>query len=134
VPRPPVSDNASAILAKPNAAVMATTRPDGQLVMVGTWYLWENERLLLNMYKTRKRVARLAHDPRVSLTVLDRDDVRTYVSLYGKVAETLDDIDCRDIDRLSMRYDGVPWADRAAERVTFLIDVERWHGWGAART
>ena len=109
MPKPPVPDSVSAILATPNPAVMATIRSDGQPIMVACWYLWESGRILLNMDKRRKRVARLAVDPRLSLAALDADDWTTYVSLQGRVVESFDDVDGRDIDRLSMHYDGVPY-------------------------
>jgi PPOX class probable F420-dependent enzyme len=121
-------------LAKPNPAVMATVRPDGQPITVATWYLWEDGRILLNMDRRRKRVARLAVDPRVTLTVLDAEDWTTYVGLIGRVSDSFDDLDRRDIDRLSMHYDGVPFGTRDTERVTFLVDVDRWYGWGAVQT
>jgi PPOX class probable F420-dependent enzyme len=134
MPKPPVPESVSAILIRPNPAVMATVRSDGQPIMVATWYLWENGRILLNMDKRRKRVARLAVDPRVTLTVLAAEDWTTYVSLLGRVSDSFDDLDRHDIDRLSMHYDGVPFGTRDTERVTFLVDVDYWHGWGAART
>jgi PPOX class probable F420-dependent enzyme len=134
MPKPPVPEHVSAILARPNPAVMATIRTDGQPIMVACWYLWENGRVMLNMDKRRKRVARLAVEPRLTLTVLAAEDWTTYVSLQGRVAETFDDVERRDIDRLSLHYDGVPFDTRDTERVTFLVDVDYWHGWGEARS
>jgi hypothetical protein len=39
VAKPPLPEKVSELLAKPNAAVIATVRPDGQPVSVATWYL-----------------------------------------------------------------------------------------------
>ena len=37
------------------------------------------------------------------------------------------------IDRLSTHYGGRPYPDRESPRTSAWFDVERWHGWGAAR-
>jgi PPOX class probable F420-dependent enzyme len=131
MPKPPVPNAVDRLLAGPNKAVMATVGPTGDPLLVATWYLWEHGRILLNMYKDRKRVARLAEDPRVSLLVLADEDWTTYVSLRGRVTETYDDVDCRDINRISMHYDGMPFDVAPGRgRVSFLVDVDRWFGWG----
>jgi PPOX class probable F420-dependent enzyme len=134
MPKPPVSDAVSKLLAEPSKAVMATSGTDGRPVLVATWYLWENGRILLNMYKDRKRAARLAQDPQVSLLVLSDADWTTYVSLRGRVVESYDDVDARDINRISLHYDGVPFAVAPGrERVSFLVEIDRWFGWGDLR-
>jgi PPOX class probable F420-dependent enzyme len=131
VPRPPVPEEINELLAKPNPAVIASVRPDGQPVSVATWYLWENGRILVNMDEGRKRLDYLRNDPRVTLTVLDADDWHTHVSLQGTVAELVDDPDLTDIDRLARRYLGRDYPVRDRKRVSAWIEVARWHGWGA---
>ena len=61
--------------------------------------------MLLNMDATRKRLEHLRRDPRVSLTVLQKDDWYTHVTLFGVVERLEDDPDLADIDRLSLRYE-----------------------------
>jgi len=133
VPRPPLPAEVGVLLAQPNPAVIASSRPDGQTVSVATWYLWENDRLLVNMDAGRKRLAYLRSDPRVSLTALAADDWYTHVSVQGRVVELLDDADLVDIDRISVHYTGNPYRVRDRARVSAWVDVDRWHGWGAAR-
>ena len=70
-----------------------------------TWYLWEDDgRVLINMDEGRVRLKHLRRDPRVSLTVLDKDDWYTLVTLIGRVAEIGEDEGLSGIDRLSQRY------------------------------
>ena len=71
MPRPPVPPELDAFLARPNAAVIATVRPDGGPVTVATWYDWKDGRVLVNMDAGRRRLAHLRADPRVSLTIMD---------------------------------------------------------------
>jgi PPOX class probable F420-dependent enzyme len=129
VPRPPLPPRLDAFLAKPNAAVIATVRPDGSPVTVATWYDWEGGRVLVNMDEGRRRIARLRANPRVSLTVLDMPNWGSHVSLQGRVVSLEDDPDLRDIDRLSMRYLGEPYPQRDRRRVSAWIEIERWHAW-----
>ena len=134
MPTPPLPDDLRRLLEKPNPAVIATVRPDGQPVSVATWYLLDGDRILVSMDATRKRLQHLRRDPRVALTALDKDNWETHVSVVGHVAEMVDDEDLSDIDRLSRRYRGRPYPDRTSPRVSAWIDIERYHGWGAART
>lgn len=132
MPKPPLPEEVSQLLAKPNPSVIATVRPDGQPVSVATWYLWENGRVLVNMDEGRKRLDYIRAEPRVTLTVLDADDWYTHVSLQGRVTNLVDDPDLTDIDRIAQHYIGKPYPSRQRHRISAWIEVERWHGWGAA--
>jgi Pyridoxamine 5'-phosphate oxidase len=77
---------------------------------VPTWYLYEDGRILVNGDVGRKRLDHLHRDPRVSLTVLDRADRGTHVSIQGRVTEFAEDTEFADIDRISMHYTGTPYA------------------------
>ena len=59
MPTGPLPDALRALLAKPNPAVIATVRPDGQPVSVATWYLLDGDRVLVNMDEGRKRLEHL---------------------------------------------------------------------------
>jgi len=115
-------------LKRPNAAVIATLRPDGYPMTVVTWYDWEDGRVLVNMNEVRSRLAWMRRDPRVSLTVFD-DDWYRHVSLYGDAVDIRPDLDLMDIDRLAMRYTGRRFGDREAKRVSAWIEPKGWHGW-----
>jgi hypothetical protein len=65
--------------------------------------------------------------------VLDGQAWYTHVSLRGSVAEWRDDPDLTDIDRLSQHYIGRPYTNRERGRVSALIEMEHWHGWGAVQ-
>jgi len=133
VPRPPLTEQASALLAKPNPAVITTVRPDGQPVSVATWYLWEDGRVLVNMDEGRRRLAYLRADPRVSLSALDEAGWYSHVSVQGRVVEMYDDEGLADIDRLAQHYTGKPYRNRDRGRVSAWIEVDSWHGWGSPR-
>jgi PPOX class probable F420-dependent enzyme len=133
VPTSPLPPELRDLLAKPNPAVIATVREDGRPVTVATWYVLDGDRVLVNMDEGRKRLDHLRQDPRVSLTVLDEANWYTHVSLQGRVVEMSDDTDYSGIDRLSRHYGGNPYPDHQRGRVNAWIEIDRWHGWGAAK-
>nr|WP_218885528.1 PPOX class F420-dependent oxidoreductase [Kineococcus aurantiacus] len=126
-----MTPDAAELLAKPNPAVMATIHPDGHPVTVATWYLFEEGRLVLNLDATRARLRHLRANPAVSLTALAEGDWYTHVSVQGRVVEIRDDEGLADIDRVSRHYTGKPYPNRESPRVTVVVEVEHWHGWGA---
>lgn len=132
MPVPPLPDDAAALLARPNPAVMATTAGDGRPVTVATWYLVEDDgTILLNLEAGRARLKHLRSDPRVSLTALAEEDWYTHVSVQGRVISIAEDEGLRDIDRLSRHYTGHDYPHRDRRRVSVRVTVDRWHGWGA---
>lgn len=133
MPTSPLPGTLRDLLAKPNPAVIATLRPDGQPVTVATWYLLDGDRMLVNMDAGRKRLDYLRSDDRVSLTVLDSADWYTHLSIQGRVVDLADDHDLAWIDRISAHYTGGPYPVRHRGRVNAWIEIDRWHGWGAAR-
>lgn len=134
MPVPPLPDDVAALLARPNAAVMATVAADGRPVTVATWYLLEADgTILLNLDAGRARLKHLRRDPRVSLTALAEGDWYTHVSVQGTVVTIADDEGLVDIDRLSRHYTGNAYPTRDRARVSVTVRVDRWHGWGAAK-
>ncbi|MFD8278825.1 PPOX class F420-dependent oxidoreductase [Streptomyces solisilvae] len=127
---PPLPEAAVAMLEKPNPAVIATIRSDGQPVSTATWYLWDDGRVLVNMDEGRKRLSHIRNDPRVTLTVIDEANWYNHISLIGRVVEIEDDKDLTGIDRLSRQYLGQEYPRRDRGRVSAWIEIDRWHGWG----
>jgi PPOX class probable F420-dependent enzyme len=115
-------------LKQPNPAVVACIRPDGFPMTVATWYEWRDGLILLNMNESRSRLVWMRANPKVSVTVLGKDWYR-HVSLWGSIVRIVDDIDLADIDSLSRRYRGKPFANRTAKRVSAWIEPHGWHGW-----
>jgi PPOX class probable F420-dependent enzyme len=132
MPKTPVPGPIAEFLSRPNPSVFASNRPDGQPVSVATWYLFENDRILVNLASVRKRLEYLEADPRVSLTVLDGDSWYSHVSLQGRIVSTEQDSDQSVIDRISRHYTGSDYGVRDQQRVSCWIEIDRWHAWGAA--
>jgi PPOX class probable F420-dependent enzyme len=134
VPKPPLPTETLELFRRPNPAVVAVVLPDGQPVSVATWYLVEDDgRVLVNMDAERARVAWMRQDPRVALTAMKDGEWYTHVSVRGRVVEWADDADLADIDRLARHYTGRQYSTRNRARVSAWIEIEYWHGWGAAK-
>lgn len=118
-------------LRQPNPAVMATVGRHGRPLSVATWYLLEEDDLvLLNLDGGRMRLQHLRDDPRVALTVLDGDDWGTHVSLQLDVVRIEEDEDLADIDALARHYSGSPYPNRERPRVSVRAGIRRVHAWG----
>jgi PPOX class probable F420-dependent enzyme len=130
MPKAPLPPDLERFVAAPRAAVVGTVRPDGSPVTTAVWYGLEDGRVLLSMDADGPRVRNLRNNPRVALTILG-ESWYDHVSLLGTVVEIRDDPDLADLDRLSVRYDGVPYPDRDLRCVSVLFEIERWHTWGS---
>ncbi len=134
VPNLPLPDRVLDLLRRPNPAVMASVAADGRPVTVATWYMLEDDgRILLGLDATRARLKHLRTDPRVSLTALSEASWYTQVSVQGRVVSIAEDVDLRDIDRLSRHYTGKAYGNRERPRVTAHVELDRWHAWGELR-
>jgi len=129
MPQPPLPETHIEFLSAPNPSVIGSVEADGSPHTAATWYLWDDGRVLVNMDATRKRLEYMRNDPRVSLTVLDKDNWYRQVTLRGRVAEIADDDALGGIDRLSEHYTGKSYARCDQKRVNVWIQIESWYGW-----
>ena len=126
----PLADDVRELLLKPNPAVMATVRKDGSPVTVPTWYLLVEDRILLNLDKSRVRLQHIQRDPRVALSVMEAGNWTTHVSIQGRVVEIVDDPNLDGIDSLARHYTGQNYFNREDPRVDAWVDIDRVHVWG----
>ena len=129
MPKAPLPEALVEFLSQPNPSVIGSLDPDGRPHTAATWYAWDDGRVLVNMADTRKRLDHMRRDPRVSLTVLDKDQWYNQVTLRGRVADIAEDSDMSGIDRLSRHYTGEAYARREQKRVNAWIEVDSWYGW-----
>lgn len=136
MPKPPLPPEVADRLRRPAPAVVAVLMPNGDPMSVATWYLLEEDgTVLLNMDAERARTAWMRAHPQVALTALDAEDWYTHVSIRGRIVRWEDDAAkaLADIDRLSRHYTGTAYPRRDRPRVSCWVEVEHWHGWGAAK-
>jgi PPOX class probable F420-dependent enzyme len=113
-----------ALLERPNVVHVATLMPDGAPHSVPVWARVEDrERVAFFTQSSSRKARNLANDPRVAISVTDRDNPYAMGSVRGRVAETLDgDAALEVIDRISHDYTGRPFPMR--EGIAYLVEVE----------
>ena len=67
-------------------ANLATIDRDGAVHLVGMWFLWDGEALLLPTSRTTRKAKNIARDPRVTVCVQDERPPYASVTVYGKAA------------------------------------------------
>jgi PPOX class probable F420-dependent enzyme len=129
MPKAPVPPDVSQFLKQRHPGIVSTVRPDGSPHAATTWYMWDGDRILLNMDRSRRRFAYMQAEPRIALTVIDGEDWGRSVTLLGEIEEFRPDPDLADIDKLALRYQGYTFEARVRDSVTILMRVDEWHGW-----
>jgi PPOX class probable F420-dependent enzyme len=128
----PISLNAAArkILDDPNPAVLGTINPDGSPQTSVVWVGTDGDDLLISTQAGRRKEKNVRRDPRVSLSVYDRDDPQQYVEVRG-LATVTEDAGRRVAVALAEKYEG-PGAGEEylqlppeAVRVTVRITPQR---------
>jgi PPOX class probable F420-dependent enzyme len=108
----------------PNFAVLTTLRPDGHPVSQPMWVDSDGDHILINTELHRRKFRNVENDPRVTVTIWERDNPYRYTEVRGTVTEVIRGSEPRShIDELSQLYDGQPYdADSIqSERVILVV-------------
>jgi PPOX class probable F420-dependent enzyme len=116
-----------ALLSEPNFAALTTLGPDGAPSTHVMWVDGDDDHLILNTEIHRQKFKNVQRDPRVAVTVLDRNDPYRFVEVRGRVVETVGGDQARaHIDRLSQKYTGGLYTNPiTSERVILKVEPER---------
>jgi PPOX class probable F420-dependent enzyme len=91
------------------------------------WVDADDDHVLLNTESHRAKFRAVERDPRVTVTIWQRDDPYTYAEVRGRVVDTTGGREARaHIDRLSRKYRGRDYDDAAitSERVILRVAPE----------
>jgi PPOX class probable F420-dependent enzyme len=109
----------------PNQAHIATLRPNGDPHTVPVWVGIEGDRIAFLTGPGSRKARNLEHDPRVAISITDREQPFTMAEISGRVTERLEgDAAFVVIDRISHKDIGQPYPLRA-DRVVYLVEPER---------
>jgi PPOX class probable F420-dependent enzyme len=113
-----IPERARELLGKPVLCNLATTRPDGAPQVNPMWFIWDGEFIWFTHTTFRQKYKNIAHEPRVSISILDPDDVE----IRGVVDHIDADPEGKLYQRLSAWYKGAAETpDDAAQRVAIAI-------------
>jgi PPOX class probable F420-dependent enzyme len=118
-------DDVRRLFAEANYAHIATVLPGGGPHSVPVWVgLEDGDRIAVLTSANSRKGRNLARDPRVAISVTDKDQPFAMAMVRGRVAEMVEgDRAWEIIDRISRKYTGGPYEPRT-DRVVFLIEAE----------
>jgi PPOX class probable F420-dependent enzyme len=106
-----------------NFAALTTLLSGGHPQTQVMWVDADDDHLLINTEVHRQKFKNVERDPRVTLTIWDRDDPYCFVEVRGEVMGKTKGPEAREhIDELSQKYHGRPYATKIqSERVILRI-------------
>jgi PPOX class probable F420-dependent enzyme len=121
-----IPERARELLGRPILCNLATTRPDGAPQVNPMWFIWDGEFIWFTHTNFRQKFKNIAHEPRVSISILDPDDKYGYAEIRGVVDHIDPDPEAKLYQRLSEWYEGSSATpDDAAQRVAIAVRVTK---------
>ena len=107
-----------------NFATMSTILPSGFPMTHVMWIDADDDHLLINTEVHRDKYKNITRDPRVTITVIDKDNPYKYAEVRGKVVEEIRGDEARaDIDRLSQKYNGTDYDPSAIQSERVILKI-----------
>jgi PPOX class probable F420-dependent enzyme len=122
-----LDEKARSFLEKPFVGEVTTLRPDGSPHTTVVWVDVDSDAVIFNTAVGRAKERYLRKDPRVSLIVVDPEDMYRWVSVSGTAELTTEGAD-DEIDRLTKKYlgkDQYPWRKPEEQRISVRIRPDR---------
>jgi len=113
---------------------VTTLGPTGQPQTQVMWVDCDDEAVIFNTEVHRQTFKNLSRDPRVTITIWDRQNPYLYAEVRGRVGGIERGPEARrHIDRLSQKYNGRPRPDAniRSERVVVRVRPPRQRLWGS---
>ncbi len=123
-----LSNEQKEFLRKPNFGHLATLEPDGSPQVTPVWIDVDDEHILINTAKGRKKVRNVERDPRVSVEVVEQENPYSMLSVQGKVVEITTEGADAHIDAMAKKYlgqDSYPFRTEGEERIILHIQPEK---------
>lgn len=108
---------------QPNFAAVTTLLPSGHFQTQPMWVDADDDHLLLNTEIHRQKFRNVERDPRITVTIWDKDNPYRYIEVRGEVVEKVRGPQARaHIDELSQKYLGRPYGNPIqSERVILRV-------------
>jgi PPOX class probable F420-dependent enzyme len=112
-----------------NFAFLSSLMKDGSPHVTPTWVDIEDDNILINTALGRIKQMNISRDPRIALSIIDRDNQYEMVTVRGKVTEQITgDVAEKHIDKLARKYinlDKYPRRSKNEQRVILKIKPEK---------
>lgn len=123
-----IEEKVKALAQHDNFGTITTLLGDGTPSTHVMWVDADDEHVLINTEIGRMKYRNVKRDPRVAVTIWDKENPYTYAEVRGRVVETVGGDEARrHIDELSVKYTGGPYDPSAiqTERVILKIKPDR---------
>ena len=108
----------------PNQAHLATILPGGAPHSVPLWIGMEGDRIAFLTGPGSRKAHNLEADPRVAISITDREQPFSMATIRGRVTERLEgDRAWEIIDRIATVYTGGPYPEHS-DRVVYFVEPE----------
>ncbi|HET7336420.1 MAG TPA: PPOX class F420-dependent oxidoreductase [Candidatus Nitrosotalea sp.] len=120
-----ISPEIAKLIEDKNLAFVATLMTDGSPQITPVWVDLVDGMILVNTAQGRVKQRNVSRDPRVAISIVDRNNPYNMVTIQGKVVEqTIDGADSH-IDKMAKKYLGVdkyPFATPGEKRILLKIE------------
>ena len=123
-----LSEGVKKLFQEPNFAHIATLMSDGSPQVTPVWVELEGERIAVNTAEGRVKPRNVRRDPRVAISITNRDNNYQAAFIRGRVVELRHEGAAESIDRLAKKYmgqDRYPWRSPGEQRLILIIEPER---------
>ncbi len=121
-----LSDNVRSKVEAPNLAFLADVMKDGSPHVSPVWIALENGYITFNTAAGRVKERNMRRDPRVAISIADKDNFYDKVDIRGRVVEMIEGEEAdRQIDELAKKYlgkDEYPWRNPEETRIKVLVE------------
>lgn len=124
----PVPDKYRDLFTKKAFAHFVTLMPDGSPQVTPVWCDLQDDVIIINSAKGRRKERNVVRDPRVALSITDPDNPYRYIQIRGRVVEITETGADDHINRMAKKYlnaDTYPYRQPGEVRVLFKIRPER---------
>ncbi len=112
----------------PNLVFIATIMKDGSPQVSPVWADYENDHVLVNTAEGRIKHKNVLRDPRVAISVVDKNNPLNMTTIRGKVTEIIPDYEYKHANKLTKKYMGTdkyPFRQPGEKRTILKILPER---------
>jgi PPOX class probable F420-dependent enzyme len=123
-----LSDKATRLFSEPNIVHLATIMEDGSPQVSPIWADVTDGMIEFNTAAGRVKERNMRRDPRIALSVADRNDPYERATVRGRVVEMIEGPEARaHIDKMAKKYlgtDEYPWY-KGETRIIVRVEPER---------
>lgn len=99
-----INDKAVKLFEGSNLVFIATIMKDGSPQLSPVWANYENDHIWINTAEGRLKHKNILRDPRVAVSVVDKNDPLNMTTIKGKVVEIISDYDYSHANKLTKKY------------------------------